>query len=136
MEPHIEDKIFIDREGEVDEYTGHEKRWHVRFPVYLAVRHNSCVDIYNSFVLNISKGGLFIETSHPFHKGEEVILHLYIPPEDKLLGVFKGKVVAVNRDNPAYPRGVHVKLITNEREEMRKLEEFLEEKKHLLDAEV
>lgn len=132
MEPHA-DKIYIDRGGELDEYNGHEKRRHVRFPVYLAVRHSSCVDIYSSFVLNTSTGGLFIETSHPFQKGEEVILHLYIPPEDKLLGVFKGEIVAVNQGNSAYPRGVHVKFTTNERDEMQKLEDYLEERRHLID---
>ncbi len=88
-----------------------------------------CVD----FILNISKGGCFIVTDSPLKKGSKIIMHFYIPPDRKLLGEFQGEVVAVNIDNPLYPKGMHIKFIHCSEETLKRLEEYLEEKRHLLD---
>lgn len=130
------EKIFVDTHGEVEEYKSDtEKRTHIRFPVCLSVMYNGyepevCLD----FILNISKGGLFIKTDFPFPKGSKIMIHIYIPPESKLLGLFEGEVVKVN-DNPSYVKGMHVKVINSTSEDMQRLEDYLEEKRHLVDKE-
>lgn len=130
------DKIFVDRQGEVEEFSaGSEKRRHVRFPVCLAVMYNGDVpEVCLDFILNVSKGGLFIKTDFPFPKGSSVIIHIYIPPETKLLGVFEGKVVEV-RDDDAYMKGMHVMIMNSTSTDMKRLEDYMEEKRHLFDKE-
>lgn len=129
------DKFFVDKGGEVEEYSEDaERRKHVRFPVCLAVKYGDSVsEVCPDFVLNISKAGVFIKTDSPLPKGSTVVMHFYIPPEDKLLGEFKGRVVEVNQNNPAYQRGMHIKFIHYTKEEMQSLEDYLEGKKRLID---
>ena len=130
------DKIFVDKHGEAEEYSPDQERpRHIRFPVCLAVRYDGlepqvCLD----FILNISKGGAFIKTDYPFPKGSKIMIHIYIPPESKLLGVFEGEVVKIN-ENPSYVKGMHVRIINSTSEDLERLEEYLEEKRHLLDIE-
>lgn len=137
----IVDKLIVDRHGDADEIGGEdgdeERRRHVRFPLCLAVKYGidvpeSCAD----FILNLSRGGVFIKTSSPVPRGERLTMHFYIPPHEKLLGEFTGEVVAVNSSDPAYPLGMHVKFVDCDPEEMKKLEEYLEEKRHLVDKSV
>jgi hypothetical protein len=128
------DKVFIDRGGTAEGYSGTERRKHVRFPVCLAIKYGEdvsedCLD----FILNTSKGGVFVRSDCPLPKGTKVIIHFYIPPEDKLLGKFKGKVVGVNLDDRIYPKGMYIKFIDYTKEDMRTLEDYLEEKRHLVD---
>lgn len=130
------DKIYVDEGGEIEEYLGHERRRHIRFPVYLAIRYSDDVDIFDSFVLNLSKEGVFIETGFSLPIGSKIVIHLYIPPENKLLGVLKGEVVHVNQNNHAYPRGMHIRFVDNDRGEIQRLEEYLEERIHLIDMEI
>lgn len=128
------DKIFVDRHGEGEEYS--ERRRHIRFPVYLAFTCNNEAPAFSSdFILNLSKGGLFIRTDHPFPKDSEITINIYIPPGIKLLGQFEGRVVEVNEHNTAYPKGMHIK-ITSGREDMQRLEDYLEEKRHLVDKKI
>lgn len=131
------DKILVDQHGEAEEYSyGPERRMHIRFPVCLAVSYKgSLPEVCLDFVLNISKGGLFIKSDFPFPPGSKIDIHIYIPPESKLLGVFEGKVVKVS-DNPSYVKGMHVRIINSSSEDMQRLEEYLEEKHHLLDIQI
>lgn len=127
-------KIFVDHAGEADEITSREQRRHVRFPVCLSVRYKggvseSCAD----FVLNIGKGGVFIATDAPAEVGAEVVMRFYIPPGEKLLGEFAGRVVGVNRDRPEYPRGMHIKFVDCPKESLEELEALLEERRNLVD---
>lgn len=131
------DKVFVDRGGDVEEYGGQERRKHVRFPVCLAVKYGedvamTCAD----FILSISKGGVFIRTQRPLEKGARITMHFYIPPEEKLLGEFEGEVVGVNAGDPRYPQGMNVKFINCTEAGLKALEDFLEEKKHLVDREM
>lgn len=130
------EKIFVDTHGEVEEFQSDtERRKHVRFPVCLSVMYNGYVpEVCLDFILNISKGGLFIKTDFPFPKGAKIMIHIYIPPESKLLGHFEGKVVQVS-DNPSYVKGMHVKIINSTSEDMQRLEDYLEERRHLVDKE-
>jgi len=129
------DKLFLDSHGEIIEWDGKERRERVRFPVCLSVEckgcHNeSCVD----FILNISKSGVFVLTERPFEKGTRVRLRFYIPPEEKALSEFDGVVVGEHAD-PRYPRGMHIRITGCSPGDLKKLEDFLEGRRHLLDVE-
>lgn len=128
------DKLFLDKKGEVEEYEGSKDRHRrVRFPVCLAVKYEGetrqeCAD----FILNINKGGVFIMTERPLEAGSNVRLKFYLPPNE-VLSEFEGVVAGVNTDDPRYPKGMHVKFSNCREEELKRLEEFLEEKRHLVD---
>ncbi len=132
------DKLFFDMGGEVDEFiSDKDKPKHVRFPVKLAVKHEKGFpEFYSDFVLNVGKGGVFIKTDSPIPKGSFVVMHFYIPPEQKLLGEFRGKVIDVNRNNYSYPRGMYVKFLGSFKDDMKRFVAYLEEKQHLIDFEV
>ena len=132
------DKFFVCRGGEVDEYlAGNERCKHVRFPVFVAIKYGERMCYaFHDFVLNISKGSVFIKTDKEIPKGSRIVMHFYIPPEVKLIGEFEGKVVDVNLNDLNYFRGFYVKFIDHSDDELKKLEEILEEKRHLLDKKV
>jgi hypothetical protein len=133
-------KIFVDKGGEAYEFmSDKDKPVHIRFPVKLAVK----LDVkfpeffnYSDFILNLNKGEVCIKTDSPLPKGSLLIMHFYIPPEEKLLGEFKGKVVGIDRNNHIYPQGMCVKFTGNFEEDMISFVDYIEEKKHLVDIEV
>lgn len=128
------DKLFLDKEGRVLEFQGKDRRTEVRFPVCLRVEHDdytneACAD----FILNIGRHGVYIMTKNPYEKGTKLRLRFCIPPEDKVLSVVEGVVVGINNDNPLFPRGMHVKLTGCDDEDLKRLEEFFEGKRHIVD---
>lgn len=134
------DKIIVDRAGEADEYVGKkDRRRHVRYPVCLAVRFGddahdpSQPDTCADFILNISKGGVFIMTDAPYPIGSKMALHFYIPPDEKTLAEFHGAVVGVNTANNDYPKGMFVKFTDATPESLSLLEDYLEERRSLVD---
>ena len=132
------DKFFVCREGEVDEYLVVKERCkHVRFPVFVAIKYGerTCY-AFQDFVLNISKGSVFVKTDKQIPKGSRIMMHFYIPPEIQLLGTFEGKVVEANLDDLNYSEGFYVKFIDHSDDELKRLGEFLEEKRHLVDKKV
>ncbi len=129
------DKLFLDSHGEIIEWDGGDRRERVRFPVCLSVEckgcnNESCAD----FILNISKSGVFVMTDRPFEKGAQVTLRFYIPPEEKALSEFEGVVVGENT-NPVYPRGMHIRITGSSPGDLKRLEDFLEGRRHLIDIE-
>ncbi|MBI5643427.1 MAG: PilZ domain-containing protein [Deltaproteobacteria bacterium] len=129
------DKIFIDKGGDVEELEG-DRRNHIRFPICLEVKYgegerDECAD----FILNACKGGVYIMTEAPLNPGATLHLRFYMPPEKKVLSEFEGQVVGVNIDNPKYPKGMHVKFMNCSKEDLKRFEDFLEGKRHLLDTE-
>lgn len=129
------DKLFLDSHGEIVEWDGKDRREKVRFPVCLSVEcrghlNESCAD----FILNVSKSGVFVLTESPFEKGTKLKLRFYIPPEEKALSEFEGVVVGANT-NPRFPKGMHIKITGCSHEDLKRLEDFLEGRRHLLDVE-
>jgi uncharacterized protein (TIGR02266 family) len=128
------DKLYFDSHGKLIEWEGHELRKEGRFPVCLSVVYHghsteSCAD----FILNISKNGVFVLTRNTLPIGTELTLRFYIPPEEKVLSEFEGIVAAVNTDNPRFPKGMHVRFTACCPDDLKKLDDFLEGKRHLLD---
>ncbi|MCJ7833144.1 MAG: PilZ domain-containing protein [Deltaproteobacteria bacterium] len=128
-------KFFPDPKGSISKAIApREKRRHVRFPVHLAVQYGVEAPVeYTSFILNMSMGGVFIQTDQPLSVGTKILIHIYIPPDVKLLGEFTGEVAWVNDRNPRIHKGMGVKFSDVGKESLRQLEAYLNEKKHLLD---
>ncbi|ATX82369.1 PilZ domain-containing protein [Mariprofundus ferrinatatus] len=128
-------KMLLSHGGDTDEfYSGSEKRRHVRFPVSLSVRHNLELPLLcKDYVLNASKGGVFIQCEDPFPVDTILILHFYIPPEEKLLAEFSGEVTEIS-DGSKYAAGMHIKFFHYSDEDMKRFLSYLEESKKLLDV--
>jgi hypothetical protein len=131
--------IFVDRGGEVYKFVSENDRpVHVRFPVKLAVKIEEEFPeffYYSDFVLNLNKGEVFIITDSPIPKGSLLIMHFYIPPEEKLLGEFEGKVTGINHDNN-YPQGIFVEFKGSFGNDMIIFTDYMDEKTHLIDIEI
>lgn len=130
------DKYIIDNKGRAEERiqgTGRKKP--VNFPLCLAVRYGDSVPLECAdFLLNTSKGKLFISTDSPFPAGSELMLHFYIPPKAKLLAEFKAMVTEEGEINNVRGNIIKISDLLNTR--LHKLEQFLEGKRHLVDEKV
>lgn len=127
------DRIFIDRGGKVEEYAGKENRRNIGFPVCLQLKYKDVTLTCYDFILNMSKSGIFIRTDTDLDPGTRVFMRFYIPPGEKLLGEFSGTVIGADGDGRFYPRGLSVKLVDYEPDDLQKFEDFLEGKRHLFD---
>ncbi len=126
--------FYIDINGKIEEISlGSGKSRPVRFPVCLAVKHKENIaEVCSDFVLNPTKKKLFIKTRAPLPKGSRVLLNFYIPPESKLLGKFQGKVVETYKDESS-SQSMQIEFAQSSREQMLLFQDFLNEKRHLVD---
>ena len=126
--------VFMVHQDSADEYSFHpKKRWHVRFPVELAVRYGEEAPVlYHSFVLNTSRQGVFVTTDSPLPEGTILTMHFFIPPDSKLLAELKGEVVKSNAPNRDLS-GMHIEFFQSAEKDIQRLNDYLEEKQHLLD---
>jgi len=127
-------RVYIGSRGKTHEViSGSKCRRCVRFPVHISVCYgetDSC--IYKSFILNASRGGLYIVSKHLLPMGSNLDIHFFIPPEEKLLGAFEGEVVGINPSSDRYPQGMHVRL-TGYAADMKRFIDYTEERAALLD---
>lgn len=128
-------KFFVGTRGGVTAYAGvGDRRSHQRFSVCFKVRYyEKPTEVYNNFILNISMGGLFIETDRLLPVGSRLKMLFSIPPKIKELGEYDGEVVKVNADGRSHPRGLFIKFVGCTDENLARLEGFLEGERHLLD---
>ena len=130
------DKYFIDKGGRAEEHIqGSRKSKQVHFPLCLAIQYedNEPVDC-SDFLLNIRQGLLFTQPPDLFPVNTKLNLHFYIPPETKLLAEFKGKVIGERQINRATGNLIRIKDFFHNKLHM--LEDYLEEKNHLIDIKV
>ena len=126
------DRIVVDTDGEAEASLSQNRFEHVRFPLCLALEYGDTVEECPDFVLNIDRGEVVIRKGLPLEEGSTVLLHFYIPPREKLLGEFKGKVKKVEVD-----RGkVYVKITGRNKRGLERLDEYLMGKRHLVDKEI
>jgi hypothetical protein len=129
-------KYFIDKGGRAEEHiSGKKGNKQVHFPLCLAIQYgdNDPVDCPD-FLLNSSKGKLFIETETPFEANTKVKLHFYIPPQTKLLAELNGKVIDQRQLNNV--QGNLIEISDFFHTKLHKLEDYLEEKNHLIDKKI
>ncbi|MBI5739269.1 MAG: hypothetical protein HZA16_00995 [Nitrospirae bacterium] len=128
------DKYFIDKKGRAEEFYQDEGITRpVNFPLCLAVKFGDDVPLScPAFLLNTSKGKVFVETDTPLPEGSSVELHFYIPPKIKLLSEVRG-VVVPGPKGPNSAKGTMIKIRDFTHRRLQRLEDYLEEKKRLVD---
>ena len=127
-------KFLLDDGGSMQEITALDAAKRVPFPVYLAVKHGqNLLEEYHDFIINITESCVFVSTDSPLPVGTSLVMHFYIPPQDKLLSEIKGRVQMINRDNADHPKGMLIKFGFFSHQELRNLENYIEGKKHLTD---
>ncbi|MBI5665478.1 MAG: hypothetical protein HZC49_10420 [Nitrospirae bacterium] len=130
------EKYIVDIKGRAEEYfQGAQETKKINFPLCLALKYGDDVSAEcPNFLLNTRKGKVFVETKSPLAEGSKVLLHFYIP-EAKLLSEFEGKVISQQNEG-RQPKGNLIKIRDVTRRRLHQLEEYLEEKRHLIDEKV
>ena len=131
----MKEKYFLNVNGSAEEISpSGEHRRSVRFPVRLTVTYGEKTPVeYTSFILNMSKRGVFIQTEKPLRTGTKIAMSFYIPPNAKILANMVGNVQWVNTGDSELPGGMGINLEGYSMESIQQLEDFLEERKHLVD---
>jgi uncharacterized protein (TIGR02266 family) len=127
--------LYIAQGGNIEEVpSSGEKRYNFRFPVRVAVRYGKEDPITcNGFILNLSEGGVFIQTDEPLPVNSEILIRLFIPPRIKLLGEFTGKVAWVNTGESPLPKGMGIQFETPGKEALKQLISYFRDEKPLID---
>jgi uncharacterized protein (TIGR02266 family) len=69
-----------------------EQRQHPRVDIWIEVTFKSPLELISSYMSNISKGGMFIQTEDVMDLGEAIALTFQLPGQDNLIRA-KGTVV-------------------------------------------
>ena len=129
----MNEKVLIDRGGEVQfrQDTGAPVR--VPFPVCLAIKYgNEVPETCPDFVLDVEAGWVFIRTLSPLPAGARLTLHFYIPPETKLLAQVRGTVSAENIEGLPAGRGMLIRFSLLSRRALVRLEQYMHRERLLV----
>ncbi len=128
------EKVYVNMNGRTEEFSPEsgESR-SVRFPVCLAVEHEQEVkEVCSDFMFSADHERILVKSRNPLPEGSTVLIHIYVPPEEKLLGRFHGEVEETMEGDSTEGR-MKIRLLHHPEDEMQRFQEFLEEKKHLVD---
>jgi hypothetical protein len=126
--------FIYDKGGYAEKRERGEEPRPVPFPVCLAIKYGDDVpEACPDFILDIDRSRVFVITDTPLPEGTSVVLHLYIPPEIKLLTEIQGTVVTVNRSDAHHPKGMLIKFVHISAETAEVLKRYIEGEKHLID---
>lgn len=103
-------------------------REHARYAVDLTVDCSTRDAFVSNHVTNLSRGGLFIQSEHPFPVRAEVDLTLTLPETDTRIRA-KGRVVwnyDIRKGTARVVPGMGIKLLDMTPDELQKLVEYLE----------
>ena len=73
-----------------------EKRTSVRKDCRIPVKYVCNERIFNSYIVNISRDGCFIETQKPVSVREKILMHILLDGDEKSIRI-KGEVANTNR---------------------------------------
>lgn len=102
-----------------------EKRKHPRIDVWIEVTFKSSNEFVTSYMSNISKGGVYIQTEDPMDLGTVLALTFQLPGQENLIKI-KGKVVWYNPPGGMKVPGMGVQFAEMPEEDRHILEGFLE----------
>lgn len=127
-------RLFVDKGGYVQERGSAGTPKVTPFPVCLALKYGDDVTAEcPDFILNIEESWVFVKTVSPLPPGTPLLLHFYIPPEDKLLAEVHGSVLHDGVTVAEHTEGMYIRLIHDARVQMQDLEKYLDGRKHLID---
>jgi len=107
----------------------------VPFPLCLAIRTDEAVmTSCPNFVVDVSGLRVFVQTDSPLPIGTQVLMHFYIPPEEKLLARIRGSVAPLDPDSKYYQTGMLISFNLFSRRETERLENYIQEKRHLVNV--
>jgi type IV pilus assembly protein PilZ len=102
-----------------------ENRKHPRIDVWIEVTFKSSRELVTSYMRNISKGGVFIQTEEPLDLGTVLALTFQLPGQENLIKI-KGKVVWYNPAGGIQNSGMGVQFTEMPEEDRHILEGFIE----------
>jgi uncharacterized protein (TIGR02266 family) len=105
-----------------------EKREHSRAVVKIEIDFKHTIDFVTSYMLNISKGGLFIKTAWALPLDTIVFLRFTLPGDTKPIET-EGKVVWCNprKEKGYFPRGMGIKFLKLNSDDAEKIKKFVDE---------
>jgi len=105
-----------------------ERREHPRAVVQIEIEFKHTIDFVTSYMLNISKGGLFIKTDEALPLDTIVFLRFTLPGDTKLIET-EGKVVWCNtkKEKGYFPRGMGIKFLRLNPADAEKIKIFVDE---------
>ena len=105
-----------------------EKREHPRAVVKIEIEFKDTIDFVTSYMLNISKGGLFIKTDEALPLDTIVFLRFTMPGDTKPIET-EGKVVWCNtkKGKGYFPRGMGIKFLRLNSDDAEKIKIFVDE---------
>ena len=105
-----------------------ERREHPRAVVKIEIEFKHTIDFVTSYMLNISKGGLFIKTDEALPLDTIVFLRFTLPGDTKLIET-EGKVVWCNtkKGKGYFPRGMGIKFLRLNSDDAEKIKIFVDE---------
>ena len=112
---------------------GSEKRKFNRVPLQMMVQYR--LDTFDSFIseysLNVSEGGMFIETTSPRPEGSYVYLQFQLKDGTKIIeGI--GQVVRVNKPeditNPNMKAGMGIEFVNLDEDSVKLIQKILSER--------
>jgi hypothetical protein len=126
--------VFINKKCCMQERSSREGIMRVPFPVCLAMKDEDgiraeCPD----FILNMEDAWVFVRTDAPLPEGTSLVMHFYIPPENKLLVEVIGVVETVESVAAQLTNGMFIKCNNSSRKMLEVLKYYVEGKKHLVD---
>lgn len=111
-----------------------ERRANPRATTKIEITFKESGAFFKAYMLNVSRGGLFIKTDSPLVLETSVLLLLKLPSENETLEI-DGRVVWVNpksRKN-SFPKGMGIQFVNMKPEDEEKIKNFVEE--HLKEIE-
>ena len=105
-----------------------ERREHPRAVVKIEIEFKHTIDFVSSYMLNISKGGLFIKTDEALPLNTIIFLRFTMPGDTMPIET-EGKVVWCNTNiaKGYFPRGMGIKFLKLNSDDAEKIKLFVDE---------
>jgi uncharacterized protein (TIGR02266 family) len=105
-----------------------ERREHLRAEASIEIEFKKDIDFVTSYMLNISKGGLFLKTDNAYPLDTIVFLRFTMPGDTQPIET-EGKVVWCNNNQRKgyFPLGMGIKFLKLEPNDAEKIKKFVGE---------
>ncbi len=102
-----------------------EQRRHPRVPLYVEVSFGEVAEDVTEYILNISRGGLFIETFSPLKPGALLQINFYLPDAGHSFNVTGSVAWSRNMATAAGPPGMGIQFQDISQQDADLLDEYV-----------